>query len=282
MLTNLFILMVIHTLAWAWSRGRGRLDSLLMLRGVGLIAVAVVSLPASREGGMRAVIVAVLAIVWGLRLASHHIQRERHLGPDRRLRSWLETHGAGGQLRALWGLFLPQAVLVWACAFPVQRAIMQGVPLPVSALDLVGVVAVALGLGLETLSDHRLLVFRMSPGGEERVLEDGPWAYSRHPNHFGTLVVSVGFYLLAASAGDGLWSAVGPLLTWVVLTRISGGRVSEAGRDRRRPGYARYRLATSPLVPRAPRDVDDAAMPAETLRFFDPPGTDSAEDLTEG
>jgi len=266
-LTNLLFLLFIHLMAWGWVRRRRSLDAFLMLRGVSVAAVAVLSLPLA-TGGMRAVLICVLAVVWGARLTSHHVQRERLLGPERWLAEWKAEAGEGWFVRALTHLALPQAVLLWACSLAIQRGILTGANFSVSVLDYLGLMLVAGGMGFETLADHQLLVFRRSRAGKAGVLGDGLWALSRHPNHFGTLVVGAGFYLLAASGGDGLWSLVAPILTFVVLTRVSGGARSEVGRDLRRPGYARYRHTTSALLPLPPRNRSEAPMPAETLRYL--------------
>lgn len=280
MLTNLLFLFVIHLIAWVWGRKRRSLYAFLLVRSASVAAVALLSLPLS-QGGMRSVLIAVLAVVWSGRSISHHLQRERRLGPRTGLMEWRKAAGALAGRRVFTHLVLLQTVLVWACTLPIQRGILTGADFSASLLDQVGLVLFAVGLGFEALADHQRLVFLRGPGGRRGVLTAGLWHWSRHPNHFGTVLVAMGFYNFAAAGGDGLWSAVGPALTLFVMTRVAGGPASEVGLPERRPGYRQYQQTTSPFVPRPPRDPADAPLPDEALRYLGAEGAPNTTDLTD-
>ena len=267
MLTNLAFLILIHLFAWVWVRRLRHFDAFLMMRGAGVAAVALLSLPLA-VGGMRAVLICVLALMWAARSISHQLQRERWLGPDRGLQEWAARLGPRADWRLLTRLVLGQATILWACSIPIQRGVITGIAFPASALDRVGLVLVVAGMGFEALADHQLLVFQRADEADNQVLSTGLWRWSRHPNHFGTFVVSVGFYSLAAAGGDGFWSLLGPLVTLPICTRLLGGAASETRRIHRRPGYRAYQYATSKFVPWPPLDPADAPMPAQALRYF--------------
>ncbi len=271
MIANLVFLLLIHAIAWGWVPQSKRLDHLVLLRGPSVVAIPILSLTGAFTGGMRAVLIAVLAMVWGARWTAHQLARERVVGPSRRLAEWQASAGSAWQRQTLIRWALPQAVLLWLCTVSIQRGILDSAPFPGSLLDFLGVVLVSVGLGFEALADHQLFEFQQQPSNEEGVLSTGLWAWSRHPNHFGTLVVSLRFYLLAASGGDGLWSLAGPAATAVVVGRVLPSATVEQARGARRTGYEKYRWSTSALFPKPPKDLDRAPMPEQTLRYLDTP-----------
>ena len=112
-----------------------------------MAGVALLSLPMSSMGGMRAVLIAVFALLWGVRRTAFQLLRERLLGPSRWLEAWRVERGPRWPLAALLRMVLPQAFVLWMCTLPIQRGIMVGAPLPGSVLDSFGVILLAMGLG---------------------------------------------------------------------------------------------------------------------------------------
>jgi steroid 5-alpha reductase family enzyme len=276
MLVNFVFLFVLHFIVWVIARSSRSLDGFLLLRGASVAAVAILSLPASELGGLRAVVISMLALAWGLRLALHHFVREQLLGVERWPLDWMLAQGKDWHRRALRKFVVPQVLIVWTATFTIQHGIIAGAPLPLSLLDVLGGLLVVGGISLESLADRQLLVFRQIPANRSGVLDSGVWGWSRHPNHFGTLVVAWGFYLLAASAGDGLWGLLGALLVTVWVTRVAG-RGQEEGMEDRRPGYSLYQRQVSPLFPSPPRAAAADPMPESALKFFRPPPGDGRD-----
>jgi steroid 5-alpha reductase family enzyme len=94
----------------------------------------------------------------------------------------------------------------------------------------------------------------------DRFICTGLWAWSRHPNYFGEIVLWTGIALIALPALSGWQHAtlISPLFVYVLLTRVSGIPLLE---DRARekwgddPAYRRYVAHTPVLVPRPPRSA---------------------------
>ena len=164
---------------------------------------------------------------------------------------------------------LPQVGLLWLCTTSIQHGIIHGVDSPVSVLDGAGVGLVGLGLAVEAAADRQLLVFRQQDGAGNGVLDSGLWAWSRHPNHLGSLVAVWGFYLLVASAGGGLWGLVGTLVATAWFGGVAG-RIQEAGIRARRPAYSEYAGRVSPVFPGGQRTPGPVKMPESALKFLDP------------
>ena len=218
---------------------------------IGFVVVAAIAGVAGDGSAGRRLLLAGLVTVWGLRLAVHLVVRKvARPGEDPRYAAIRGRHGPRFRWTSLGIVFLFQAAVLWVISLPVQAGA-AGSTRPLGPLDLLGVLAWAVGLGWEAVGDEQLRRFRADPAHRGQVLDRGLWRFTRHPNYFGECLLWWGVYLVAVSAGA-WWAAVGPLLlTWLLL-RVSGVRLlEEALADR--PGYADYVGRTSSFVPRPPR-----------------------------
>ena len=108
------------------------------------------------------------------------------------------------------------------------------------------------------MADLQKSRFRADPANRGRFISTGVWAWSRHPNYFGEIVIWVGVFVIAAPVLRG-WQWVGilsPVFVTLLLTRVSGIPLLEKRADRQwggRPEYEAYKARTSVLVPRPPR-----------------------------
>nr|WP_238426951.1 DUF1295 domain-containing protein [Streptomyces adustus] len=221
--------------------------------GLGFTAVALVSCAASAGEGDtgRRVLVTVLTSVWGLRLAAHIARRGRGHGEDPRYEALLAKAPGSRDLYALRMVYLLQGALVWLVSLPVQAA--QYVRTEMSGLAWAGTALWAVGLFFEAVGDAQLARFKADPAHRGRIMDQGLWRYTRHPNYFGDFCVWWGLYLIACdSAATAALSLVSPVVMSFLLIRGSGKPMLErhlAGR----PGYARYAARTSGFFPRPPR-----------------------------
>jgi steroid 5-alpha reductase family enzyme len=115
-----------------------------------------------------------------------------------------------------------------------------------------GIVLAVIGILVESLADWQLSRFRADPSSRERIMDQGLWRYSRHPNYFGDALTWWGIFLVAAETQAGLWSLPGPLLLTFLLVRVSGIPTLEDHMTKHRPGYADYVRRTSAFVPWPP------------------------------
>ncbi|MFG2944045.1 DUF1295 domain-containing protein [Streptomyces adustus] len=221
--------------------------------GLGFTAVALVSCAASTGEGDtgRRVLVTVLTSVWGLRLAAHIARRGRGHGEDPRYEALLAKAPGSRDLYALRMVYLLQGALVWLVSLPVQAA--QYVRTEMSGLAWAGTALWAVGLFFEAVGDAQLARFKADPAHRGRIMDQGLWRYTRHPNYFGDFCVWWGLYLIACdSVATAALSLVSPVVMSFLLIRGSGKPMLErhlAGR----PGYARYAARTSGFFPRPPR-----------------------------
>ncbi len=213
------------------------------------LAVMGVALVAANPVDLRAGLLAAMVALWAVRLGLFLFLRIRRAGVDRRF----------DRLKAQFPAFLMTWTLqgAWvslACA-PALAAITSRASAP--RLDgwlLAGAALWLAGFAIEVLADEQKRRFRMRPENAERFIDSGLWAWCRHPNYFGEILLWCGVALVAAPALQGwqLATLLAPLLIGLQLTFVSGVPLLDA-RARKRWGedaaYRRYRERTPMLLP---------------------------------
>ncbi|WP_392676082.1 DUF1295 domain-containing protein [Streptomyces sp. LN785] len=239
------------TFAVALHRGVHRVVDVAW--GAAFAAVALVSYVLSAgegDDGVR-LLVTVLTVAWGLRLALHIARRGRGLGEDPRYAAMLAGAHGNPDLYALRKVYLLQGALVWLISLPVQAA--QYLAGPVGGWAWAGTAVWAVGLGFEAVGDLQLARFKADPAHRGRIMDRGLWSWTRHPNYFGDFCVWWGLFLIVcAEPATAAATVVSPLVMSFLLIRGSGKALLErhmAGR----PGYAEYTARTSGFLPRPPR-----------------------------
>ncbi|WP_406841493.1 DUF1295 domain-containing protein (plasmid) [Streptomyces sp. AHU1] len=222
--------------------------------GMAFAAVAAVTFGLSAGHGdpSRRLLVTVLTVAWGLRLAVHIARRGRGHGEDPRYEAMLAHARGNRNLYALRMIYLLQGALVWLVSLPVQAA--QYTSRPLSALAWAGTAVWAVGLFFEAVGDAQLTRFKADPANRGRIMDQGLWRLTRHPNYFGDFCVWWGLFLIAC---DGGWQAAAvsvgsPLTMSGLLISGSGKRLLEKHMARR-PGWDAYAARTSGFFPRPPR-----------------------------
>ena len=214
--------------------------------------VACVALVGAGEFGVRAVAIALMVVVWAARLGVFLGVRVHRSGGDRRFDS----------IKPNLAMFLMTWTLqaVWVCvAFgPGLVAITTPGQGSADVYLLAGAVLWGVGFGVEVIADEQKRRFRSKVENARRFIDSGLWAWSRHPNYFGEIVLWLGIAVAAFPALGGWQYAtlISPVFVWLLLTRISGVRMLEAAAARRWAGddeYASYLSRTPVLLPRPPR-----------------------------
>ena len=235
----------------------GRLSVVDITWGAGFALIAVVGFVVSMGDGdpLRRWLLAVLTVIWGLRLAIHIGRRQRgEVGEDPRYEELMSKRKGHPKWAALRSVFLMQAVAAWVISVPVQVGLVAADRSPAATVVLlVGVLAWLVGFGFEAVGDYQLERFKAEPDSKGRVLDSGLWRYTRHPNYFGDACVWWGLFLVALDLPWGLFTIPAPLLMTWLLTAKTGKPMLEAQLTQRRPGYAEYVSRTSGFLPRPPR-----------------------------
>jgi steroid 5-alpha reductase family enzyme len=196
--------------------------------------------------GPRSVLVLVLVTLWALRLSLYITCRNWGQGEDRRYQAIRARNEPHFTIKSLYLVFGLQALLAWVISLPLLGALLN--PGPLGVLDWAGAMLWMVGFAFEAGGDWQLARFNSAPANRGKVMDQGLWRFTRHPNYFGDFCIWWGFYLLAVSAGA-WWSIAGPALMSVLLLRVSGVTLLERDIGERRPLYAEYARRTNTFFP---------------------------------
>ena len=208
---------------------------------------------ALRAPSPRALGVALLVAVWGLRLGWHIHRRNHGHAEDPRYAAMRAGAPATFPYTSLFTVFGLQAALTWIVALPLWAVARPANP----ALGLIDALALGVwmvGFAFETMGDAQLAAFKRDPANRGRLMTTGLWSWTRHPNYFGDACMWWGVTIFAVAAHAPLWVHVGPAVMTVLLTSVSGVTMLEATM-KRRDGWAAYAARTSAFLPLPPKRV---------------------------
>ncbi|MGW8183487.1 MAG: DUF1295 domain-containing protein [Burkholderiales bacterium] len=200
----------------------------------------------------RALLVLALVAAWSLRLSSYLAARNWNAPEDHRYRAIRERNEPGFTWKSLYLVFGLQGVLAWLIAAPLAASFSATDAL--GALEAFGAAFALFGIAFESIADAQLARFKGNPANAGRVMDQGLWRYTRHPNYFGEFCVWWGFYAIALGAG-GWWTVFSPLLMTLLLLRVSGVTLLEKDICERRPAYRDYVARTNAFFPGRPREA---------------------------
>ena len=218
---------------------------------VAAISYSLSMLDSGQGLSQRAWLVLILVSVWALRLCVYLTWRNWGPHEDHRYAAIRKNNAPYFKFTSLYIVFGLQAVLAWVISLSLLGVVTSDAPL--NAADAAGVLLMMSGLIWETLADYQLSRFKNNPDNHGKVLNQGLWRFSRHPNYFGECCVWWGFYLMAL-AGGAWWSVPSALLMTLLLLRISGVALLEKDIAERRPDYIQYIKSTSSFIPWPPED----------------------------
>ncbi len=199
----------------------------------------------------RSGLLAALVGVWAARLGSYLFGRIRAEGSDRRF----------DQIKTSFSRFFVAWTLqgVWICftAGAALAAMTSSRPAPLGGVALGGLALWIGGFGIEVIADRQKSAFRARPENRDNFITSGLWAWSRHPNYFGEIVLWTGVAIIATPALQG-WqyvTLVSPVFVTLLLTKVSGINLLEERADAKwggDPEYESYKNSTPVLVPKLP------------------------------
>jgi steroid 5-alpha reductase family enzyme len=220
--------------AW-WGAG----FAAIMLIGIGSMSAA----PASAHW------IAGAVLAWATRLTWHLWTRHTLGKEDARYAAMRQRGGASFWWRSLIMVFGLQALVQWLLALPILLAILNAqadVNQPLLAL---GLVIFAAGFAIEIMADAQLRAFKADPANKSRLLTSGLFAYVRHPNYAGEIILWTGIAVMSFAASGQIWPFLTPLVIWLLLTRVSGVPLLDIHLGQGRAGHAAYRASVPALWP---------------------------------
>jgi steroid 5-alpha reductase family enzyme len=199
----------------------------------------------------RSLLIALLVATWAMRLGSFLFRRVSQAGHDRRFDSIKQSFSTFFMTWTLQGLWVS---LTMACALAAMTALETA---PLGPYAIAGGLLWMLGFTIEVVADRQKTAFRAVDGNANRFISSGLWAWSRHPNYFGEIVLWLGITIIALPVLTG-WqhvTLISPVFVYLLLTRISGVRMLENRANRawgEDPDYQTYKARTPVLLMRPP------------------------------
>jgi steroid 5-alpha reductase family enzyme len=220
--------------------------------GLGFVLLSWISYVWSPTPTMAGLAVSVLVSVWGIRLASHIYVRNRKKGEDYRYLAWRKEWGRWFYLRSYVQIFMLQGILLYLVVFPVLYMNYYRTEQALSLLDITGFFVWLCGFIFESVSDWQLKRFIENPVNKRKIMTQGLWRLSRHPNYFGEVMQWWGIFLYAVAVPNGLVTIIGPVTITVLILFVSGVPLLER-KYMGRADYEAYKKQTSIFFPLPPR-----------------------------
>lgn len=210
-----------------------------------VLAITAVFL-SNRDPG--SVLIATMVVIWAIRLGSFLFVRVSKVGHDSRFRSIKPDFL---QFLMVWTI---QGLWVFLTLAAGLAALTAGRHHDLSALVIAGSLLWLIGFCIEVIADRQKSNFRENPANQGKFIRHGLWAWSRHPNYFGEILLWTGIAVAALPVLEG-WqfiTLISPVFVTILLVKISGVRMLE-GKAKRKWGhddaFNDYQRNTPMLVP---------------------------------
>ena len=245
------LIVIIMSFVWLLSLLRKDMSIVDLFWGLGFIAVTLHFSYRLDDLQPKQFLVSYLVILWGLRLAFHIFFRNLGKGEDPRYQAFRADWKENTWWLSFFKVFMLQGGLMLIISLSIINVMLDSGDY-LSKINQFGIAIWVIGWIFETVADYQLLRFKKNPANKGRVMNQGLWRYSRHPNYFGEVCVWWGMFLI--SIGSGYWfiSILSPLLITFLLLKVSGVTLLEKryeGNDK----YAEYKRKTSTFFPLPPK-----------------------------
>jgi steroid 5-alpha reductase family enzyme len=219
---------------------------------VTFISVTAVAVLLSPAPDARSFVLLAAVSIWAIRLGSYLVRRIHAAGKDDRFDA---IKPDAVRFLSVWTI---QALWVTLTVGAALAAISTATRAPLDLVSVIGIAIWMIGIAIEAVADLQKSRFRADPANRGTFIRSGLWAWSRHPNYFGEIVLWAGLALVAfpVLAGWQYVTLISPLFVALLLTRVSGIPMLEAKADAKWGGqadYEAYKSGTPVLVPMPPR-----------------------------
>jgi steroid 5-alpha reductase family enzyme len=200
----------------------------------------------------RAWLAGAVVIIWSTRLGTFLFRRIKRDGGDGRFDTMKHDFWQFLMTWTIQGLWVS---LTAAAAFVMITAETR---VSIGLIGTLGFIVWLIGFSIEVIADRQKSKFKSDPANKGRFIASGLWAWSRHPNYFGEILLWTGVAIMSVPVLDGWrWFAlVSPIFVCFLLTKVSGIPILRRRADERwgeEPEYKAYIERTSMLIPLPPK-----------------------------
>jgi len=200
------------------------------------------------------VIINVMVSFWGLRLFYHILKRNAFQEEDFRYKKWREDWGQWVILRAFFQVFMLQGLFMYVIGSGVFYInMLEEANTILWWLITIGLVIWLLGYLFEIIGDQQLKKFIARKDKDKKLMTEGLWQYTRHPNYFGESLLWWGIFITVIGLNAPIAFVVSPIAITVLLRFVSGVPLLEK-RMSQRQGWDAYAKKTNAFFPWFPKE----------------------------
>jgi len=195
-------------------------------------------------------VVNILITIWGSRLALHIYKRNWNKPEDYRYLAW-RNEWKNFYVRSFLQIFVLQGFLLFLIVYP-AIFINDASPNSFSFFSVIGIIIWLVGFYFEVVGDLQLKEFIQKPKNQGKIMDQGLWMYTRHPNYFGEVTMWWGIFIIASILPNGLYTIIGPITITYLILFVSGIPLLEK-KYVGRPDFDDYKKRTSIFFPLPPK-----------------------------
>lgn len=220
--------------------------------GLGFVIVAWSSLLFSDDINSTKLIVTLLVTVWGLRLTYHIGKRNIGKSEDFRYVDMRKKWGTSWVLlKSYLHVYLLQMILLLAIASSYTMTNLKRTE-GVDVFTIIGICIWLIGFYFESVSDAQLAAFKKNPNNKGKIMVEGLFKYSRHPNYFGEATMWWGIFIIGIMTPGGLWTIISPITITYLVRFVSGVPMLEKHYENNEK-YQNYAKKTNIFIPWLPK-----------------------------
>ena len=201
-------------------------------------------------------LIGIMVILWSLRLGMFLFKRVKDVGQDIR---FVEMKKDFFWFFMTWTLSGLWVFLTYVAGLSAMTSInlIENMSFYHFIFMLTGFLLWVVGFVIEILADNQKKIFRENPSNKGKFISSGLWAWSRHPNYFGEIILWLGIAIIAFPSMEGgeILGLISPLFVYVLLTKISGIPMLEKSSDNKwglEEDYIKYKKNTPILFLKKP------------------------------
>ncbi|MCF7924400.1 MAG: DUF1295 domain-containing protein [Candidatus Izimaplasma sp.] len=199
------------------------------------------------------IIVNVMVSFWGLRLFYHILKRNVYQEEDFRYKKWREEWGKWVVIRAFFQIFILQGIFMYIVGIGVFYINMvEATTEPYLVALILGIIIWIIGYLFEVIGDKQLKNHIANKNKTQKLMTQGLWKYTRHPNYFGESLLWWGIFIYAISLKLPFALIISPIVITLLLRFVSGVPMLEK-KMRKNEGWDEYEKATNAFIPWFPK-----------------------------
>lgn len=198
--------------------------------GLGFTLVALTSLIYYNELSWQKIIFNSMIALWGIRLALHIFIKNLGKPEDFRYAAWRKEWGKTEPVRAFFQVYLLQGSIMFAISAFIVFSNTANIKIDSGLIFIIGSIIFIVGFLTESIADYQKSVFKKT--NPTALMREGLWAYSRHPNYFGEVVVWLGLFIASIPFGFWYLGLISFLITFYLLRFLSGVPMLEKSKEK--------------------------------------------------